>query len=154
MSILNSIIKIFVGDKYQKDLKLLQPIVNEVAAFENEISNLTNDQLRDKTGYFKGKIKAATHPFKSQIELLKEEAKEANIDRKEEIYTEIDQLEQNSYEASEIVLTQIMAEAFAVIKETAKRFTQNTSITVTATPFDRELSALKANITLDNEKAI
>jgi len=154
MSILNSIIKIFVGDKYQKDLKLLQPIVTEVATFENEISNLTNDQLRDKTGYFKGKIKAATHPFTSQIELLKEEVKEANIDRKEEIYTEIDQLEQNSYEASEVVLSQIMAEAFAVIKETAKRFTQNQSITVTATPFDRELSATKSNVTLENEKAI
>ncbi len=154
MSLINSILKVFVGDKYKKDLKLLQPIVAEVNKFETEISNLTNDQLRDKTNYFKQKIKEITQPFTSQIELLKEETLKANIDRKEEIYTEIDQLEQDSYEATEIVLTEIMAEAFAVIKETAKRFTQNKSITVTATPFDRELSATKGNITLDNEKAI
>jgi len=154
MSLINSILKVFVGDKYKKDLKSLQPIVADVNTFENEISNLTNDQLREKTNYFKQIIKEATQSFTSQIELLKEEALEANIDRKEEIYTEIDQLEQSSYEASEIVLTKIMAEAFAVIKETAKRFTQNKSITVSATPFDRELSATKGNITLDNEKAI
>jgi len=154
MSLINSILKVFVGDKYKKDLKLLQPIVTDVNAFESEISNLTNDELREKTNYFKQKIKEATHPFTSQIDLLKEETAEANIDRKEEIYTEIDQIIQNSYEASEIVLKELMAEAFAVVKETAKRFTQNNFITVTATPFDRELSATKANVTLDNEKAI
>ena len=154
MSFINSILKVFVGDKYKKDLKLLQPIVTDVNTFESEVSNLTNDQLREKTNYFKQKIKEATHSFTSQIDLLKEETQAANIDRKEEIYTEIDQLEQNSYEASEIVLTEIMAEAFAVIKETAKRFTQNKSITVTASPFDREISATKGNVTLDNEKAI
>ena len=154
MSIINSILKIFVGDKYQKDLKLLQPIVTAVSAFENEMSNLTNDELRNKTAYFKQKIKDATYAFTSQIDLLKQEAKDANIDRKEEIYAEIDQLEQDSYEASEIVLTQIMAEAFAVVKETAKRFTQNQTVTVTATQFDRELSATKAYVTLENDKAI
>ncbi|RXP47085.1 preprotein translocase subunit SecA [Lutibacter sp. HS1-25] len=154
MSILNSILKAFVGDKYKQDLKLLQPIVKEVKAFESEISALTNDQLREKTAYFKQKIQEATHPFTSQIKILKEEAAAANIDRKEEIYTEIDQLEQNSYEASEIVLKKIMAEAFAVIKETAKRFTENKSVTVTATAFDRELSSRKSHITLDGEKAI
>ena len=100
MSLINSILKVFVGDKYKKDLKLLQPIVAEVNKFETEISNLTNDQLRDKTNYFKQKIKEITQPFTSQIELLKEETLKANIDRKEEIYTEIDQLEQNSYEST------------------------------------------------------
>ncbi len=154
MSIINSILKVFIGDKYKKDLKLLQPIVAKVGAFENEISNLTNDQLRDKTLYFKQKIKDGTKEFTSQIEALKEEAHEANIDRKEEIYTEIDQLEDDSYEASEVILEALMPEAFAVIKETAKRFTENSSLTVSATPFDRELSATRENINLDNEKAI
>jgi preprotein translocase subunit SecA len=154
MSILNTVLKAFVGDKKKKDLKILQPIVTKVSAFESEISKLSNDELRAKTTYFKEKIKEATHPFTSQIALLKEEAHEANIDRKEEIYTEIDQLEDNAYLASEKMLEEIMPEAFAVIKETAKRFTENTSITVTATPFDRELSARKDNVTLDNEKAI
>jgi len=153
MSIINSVLKVFVGDKKKRDLKILQPIVANTVSFEEEISGLTNDQLRDKTNYFKLKIKEATNEFTSKITALEEEAHEANIDRKEEIYTEIDELGDASYEASEIILNKIMPEAFAVIKETAKRFTQNDSITVTATPFDRELSATRDNITLDNEKA-
>jgi len=153
MSIINSVLKVFVGDKKKKDLKNLQPIVTNVIAFEKEIAGLTDDELRDKTNYFKNKIAEATNEFTSKIKELNEEAHEANVDRKEEIYTEIDSLEDDSYEASEKVLTQIMPEAFAVIKETAKRFTQNKSITVTATPFDRELSGSRDNITLDNEKA-
>jgi len=153
MSILNSVLKIFVGDKKKSDLKLLQPIVKNVAAFEGEVSNLTNDQLRAKTPYFKEKIAEATLEFTTKINQLQEEAHEANVDRKEEIYSEIDQLEDASYQSSEKILTEIMPEAFAVIKETAKRFTENDTITVTATPFDRELSATRDNITLENEKA-
>jgi len=154
MSIINSILKTFVGDKKKKDLKILQPIVAKVAKFENEISNLSNDELRNKTTIFKQKISEGIKEFTSKIEDLKNEAHDANVDRKEEIYAEIDNLEDESYEASERILEEIMPEAFAVVKETAKRFTQNDSITVTATPFDRELSATKDNITLDNEKAI
>ncbi|NQV78511.1 MAG: preprotein translocase subunit SecA, partial [Lutibacter sp.] len=146
-------LKVFVGDKKKKDLKLLQPVVTDTLSFEKEISSLTNDQLRDKTNYFKLKIAEATNEFTSKITTLGEEAHKANIDRKEEIYTEIDELEDASYEASEKVLSEIMPEAFAVIKETAKRFTENDSITVTASPFDRELSATKNNITLENDKA-
>ncbi|NLP57915.1 preprotein translocase subunit SecA [Lutibacter sp. B1] len=154
MSILNTVLKAFVGDKKKKDLKLLQPIVTKVTTFEKEIANLTNDQLRDKTNYFKQQIAEATSEFTSKIKELEEEAHEANIDRKEEIYAEIDNLEDESYEVSEKKLLEIMPEAFAVIKETAKRFTENETITVTATPFDRELSAIRENISLDNEKAI
>ncbi|MEX1383032.1 preprotein translocase subunit SecA [Lutibacter sp.] len=153
MSILNSVLKVFVGDKKKSDLKVLQPIVKKVAAFENEMSNLTNDQLRAKTGYFKEIIAKATNEFTSKISELQEEAHEANVDRKEEIYAEIDQLEDTSYEALDKILTEIMPEAFAVVKETAKRFKENETITVTATPFDRELSATRNNITLENEQA-
>ncbi|MDF1518033.1 MAG: preprotein translocase subunit SecA, partial [Lutibacter sp.] len=85
---------------------------------------------------------------------LKEEVTEANIDRKEEIYGEIDNLEDDLYLASEKTLNEIMPEAFAVVKETAKRFTQNKFLTVTATPFDRELSATRDNVVLENDKAI
>jgi preprotein translocase subunit SecA len=153
MSILNSVLKAFVGDKKKSDLKKLQPIVKKVAAFENEVSNLTNDQLRAKTAYFKEIIANATNEFTTKISELKEEAHEANVDRKEEIYSEIDQLEDSSYEVLDKTLTDIMPEAFAVIKETAKRFKENKSLAVTATPFDRELSATRDNITLENEQA-
>jgi len=153
MSILNSVLKVFVGDKKKSDLKVLQPIIKKVAAFENEMSNLTNDQLRAKTGYFKEIIAKATNEFTSRISELQEEAHEANVDRKEEIYAEIDQLEDTSYATLDKILTEIMPEAFAVVKETAKRFKENETIAVTATPFDRELSATRDNITLENEQA-
>ena len=156
MSILNSVLKLFVGDKTKKDLKLLQPIVTKVSEFEKEISELTNDALREKTIFFKKQIFEATQNINLEISQLKEEAHntETNVDRKEEIYTQIDKLEDEAYEASEKVLKDIMPEAFALIKETAKRFTENKSITVSATPFDRELSGSRDNITLDNENAI
>ncbi|MCG7501490.1 preprotein translocase subunit SecA [Tenacibaculum sp. Mcav3-52] len=153
MSVLNSIIKLFVGDKQQKDLKSLQPIVEKVRSFENSLNSLSNDELRAKTIEFKSKIKDATKFFNDKIAELEEEAKKADIDRQEEIYTEIDKLKDEAYEASEAVLLDIMPEAFAVVKETAKRFANNTELEVTATPFDRELSATREHITLEEDKA-
>lgn len=154
MSLLNSVLKIFVGDKQQKDLKLLQPIVTKSNSFENTISNLSNDELRAKSDEFKSKIKAATKSFDDQIAKLETEANSADIDRQENIYTEVDSLKDQAYEASEALLLEIMPEAFAVVKETAKRFTQNTEIEVTATSLDRELSAIRDNITLSGDKSI
>ena len=153
MSVLNSIIKLFVGDKQQKDLKSLQPIVEKVRSYENSLNNLSNDELRAKTIEFKTKIKEATQSFTDRIAELEEEAKSADIDRQEEIYTEIDKLKDEAYEASEAVLLDIMPEAFATVKETAKRFANNTELEVTATPFDRELSATREHITLEDDKA-
>ncbi|CAL2083502.1 preprotein translocase subunit SecA [Tenacibaculum sp. 190524A05c] len=153
MSILNSIIKLFVGDKQQKDLKSLQPIVDKVKSFETVIANLTNDQLREKTIEFKSKIKEATKQFDDAISTLENEVKTADIDRQEEIYAEIDKLKDEAYTASEGVLAEIMPEAFALVKETAKRFANNEEIEVTATPFDRELSGSRPHITLEDDKA-
>ncbi|MDX8553990.1 preprotein translocase subunit SecA [Tenacibaculum sp. 1B UA] len=153
MSVLNSIIKLFVGDKQQKDLKSLQPIVEKVRSFENSLSSLSNDELRAKTIEFKSKINDATKSFLDKITELEEEAKSADIDRQEEIYTEIDKLKDEAYQASEAVLLNIMPEAFATVKETAKRFTNNEELEVTATPFDRELSATREHITLEGDKA-
>ena len=154
MSLLNSVLKIFVGDKQQKDLKLLQPIVEKTNSFAEAIGNLSNDELRAKSEEFKSKIKEATKSFDTKITELEQEALSAGIDRQEEIYSEIDTLKDDAYEASEAVLQEIMPEAFAVIKETAKRFTNNSEIEVTATPFDRELSAIRENVTLVGDKSV
>ncbi len=154
MSLLNSVLKVFVGDKRKKDLKTLEPVIGKVTAFESALSALSNDELREKTIEFKNKIKESIQPINDQITALEEEVKTANVDRKEEIYTEIDTLKDTSYQTSEKTLEEILPEAFGVIKETAKRFTQNKTITVTATPFDREISANKENVELDSEKAI
>ena len=153
MSILNSVIKLFVGDKQQKDLKILQPVVESTKKFEAEFAKLSHDELRGKTIEFKNKISTATAEFNSKIETLEEEAKSAEIDRQEDIYAEIDNLKDEAYKISEEVLLEIMPEAFAVMKETAKRFVENEEIEVTATPFDRELSAERDNITLEDDKA-
>ncbi|WP_299682583.1 preprotein translocase subunit SecA [uncultured Tenacibaculum sp.] len=154
MSILNSIIKIFVGDKQQKDLKKLQPIIDNIKAFNDDLTKLSHDELRAKTVEFKSKITAATKSFEDQILQLEEEAKTADIDRQEDIYTQIDKLKDEAYEASEQVLKDIMSEAFAVVKETARRFATNENIEVNATPFDRELSATREHIELDGDKAL
>tara|TARA_R110002073_G_scaffold72537_1_gene177616 strand:+ start:641188 stop:644520 length:3333 start_codon:yes stop_codon:yes gene_type:complete len=154
MSIINSVLKVFVGDKNKKDLKQLQPIVDGVRSFESQIAALTTDQLRDKTVEFKQKISDAISVFETRIEELNTEIETAHIDRKEEIYKEIDALKEESYAASEVALNEISAEAFAVIKETAKRFTENKTLTVTATAFDRELSGENDYVNLDGDKAI
>ena len=153
MSVLNSVIKLFVGDKQQKDLKILQPVVTDVNAFEKAISILSHDALRAKTIEFKERIKIATKEFDTNIETLEKEAITADIDRQEAIYAEIDGLKDEAYKVSEASLLQIMPEAFAVVKETAKRFVENKEIEVTATAFDRELSGEREHVVLQDDKA-
>jgi preprotein translocase subunit SecA len=153
MNILNSVIKLFVGDKQQKDLKILQPVVEDVRKYELAISKLSHDELRAKTQEFKDIINTALKEFNDKIDALEIEAKGADIDRQEDIYAEIDSLKDESYTISEETLLKIMPEAFAVVKETAKRFVENEKIEVTASPFDRELSADRDNVTLEDNKA-
>ena len=109
--------------------------------------------MRAKTAEFKKRIAERTNTFSDQIIALEKEAKEAEIDRQEAIFSEIDNLKNDAYEASEEVLNEIMPEAFAVVKETAKRFVNNEEIEVTATPFDRELSATREHVVLEGDKA-
>jgi preprotein translocase subunit SecA len=155
MSFINSIIKAFVGDKSQKDVKATQPYITKIKALEPVLASLSHDELRAKTVEFKEKIKQARAKQDSEIEAKKVEAENtADIDLREDIYNAIDALEKEAYDISEKVLAEILPDAFAVIKETARRFKDNTTITVTATPKDRELSATKTYITLDGEKAI
>ncbi|GAA3614160.1 preprotein translocase subunit SecA [Flavivirga amylovorans] len=155
MSFLNSVLKVFVGDKSKQDVKAIYPIVNQVKTFEAALEALSHDELRDKTVEFKEKIAEATKSINEQMANLLEEAENTeDIDRREDIYQDIDKLKDDAYNASEAVLNDILPEAFAVVKETAKRFANNTNITVTANTFDRELSGTKEYITLDNDKAI
>ncbi|MEL4455194.1 preprotein translocase subunit SecA [Lutimonas vermicola] len=153
MSFLNSVLKAFVGDKRKKDLKLLQPLVEKVRSFDKEMEKLSIEELRGKTLTFKKTIAEAIQPFEDQIETLNKEIETAGIDRKEAIYKEIDELKDEAYAASEHVLNEIQPEAFAVMRETAKRFSTNSTIKVKATAFDRELST-HDYVTLDGEDAI
>jgi preprotein translocase subunit SecA len=149
MSFINSILKAFVGDKSQKDVKSIQPLIAKIKTFEEQLSNLSHDELREKTFDFKSRIKAARAEKDEAIVIKKKEAENtSDIDAREDIYNEIDTLEKEAYDISEKILSEILPEAFAVIKETAKRFKDNDTITVTATEKDRELSASKSYITL------
>ena len=155
MSFLNSVLKVFVGDKSKQDVKAIYPILNQVKTFEAALEALSHDELRGKTEEFKGKIAEATKSINEQIANLLEEAENTeDIDRREDIYQDIDKLKDDAYNASEAVLNDILPEAFAVVKETAKRFANNTTITVTANTFDRELSGTKEYVALEDDKAV
>jgi preprotein translocase subunit SecA len=155
MSFINSILKAFVGDKSQKDVKALQPYLNKIKALESSLSFISNDELRAKTVAFKEKIKLSRAEKDAKIAALKIEVETTeDIDKKEDIYANIDVLENEAYEISEKTLMEILPEAFAVVKETAKRFKENTTLSVTATPKDRELSATKEYISLQGDEAI
>ena len=155
MSFINSILKAFVGDKSQKDVKAIQPLVTKTKSFESSLMALSHDELRNKTVSFKEKIKTARAEKDSKIETLRQEAENtSDIDKREDIYNAIDALEKEAYDISEKVLNEILPEAFAVVKETARRFKENTSISVTASAKDRELSATKSYITLDGDNAV
>jgi preprotein translocase subunit SecA len=148
-------LKAFVGDKSEKDVKAIQPLVTKVKSFESALQALSHDELRDKTAQFKLKIQQARAEKDAKIASLKQDAEQTqDIDAREDIYTEIDTIEKEAYEISEKVLNEILPEAFAVVKETARRFKENTSISVTASPKDRELSASKSYITIDGDHAI
>ena len=155
MSIINSLIKLFVGDKAKNDLKSIQPLVEKIKAYAAELEHISNDELRGKTIAFKEKIKEARAAFDTQIADLQAQANATeDIDKKEDLYTEIDKLSAEAYQASEKVLNDILPEAFATMKETARRFATNETISVTATPRDRELSATHDYVTIEGDKAI
>ncbi|WP_291145532.1 preprotein translocase subunit SecA, partial [Flavobacterium sp. UBA7680] len=155
MSFINSIIKVFVGDKSQKDVKALQPYLNKIKTFETSLMSLSHDELRARTAYFKEKIKEARADKDAKIASLKAEVENIeDIDKREDIYDAIDALEKEAYEISEKTLLEILPEAFSVVKETARRFKENSHIEVTATAKDREFSATKPYIVIDGEKSI
>jgi len=155
MSFFNSILKFFIGDKTKKDIKSILPIVEEIKSFESEISKLNNDELREQTLNFKSEIELSINDVKNKIKELKEAVdKTDDFDEKEELYTQIDSCEEESYKITEDTLNKILPKAFAVVKETAKRFFNNKEIIVKATAFDREISANKEYVQLNQDNAI
>ncbi|WP_242085963.1 preprotein translocase subunit SecA [Aestuariivivens sediminis] len=155
MNFLNSVIKVFVGDKSKQDVKALMPLVEQIKTFEAALEALSHDELRAKTTEFKAVIAEATKAIDQQIAALLEEAENTeDIDRREDIYQDIDKLHDEAYEITEAVLNDLLPEAFAVVKETAKRFVNNESIPVKANEFDRLLSGEKDYVTLDGDQVI
>ena len=154
MNILNSILKTFVGDKTKKDLSQITPLISEINSHQKNLETLSHDELRQKTIIFKEEIAKERKDFDLTILKLLEEVKlTGDIELKESLYQQIDSQEEEAQNAVEEVLNKILPEAFAVVKETARRFVENTSIEVTASEYDRELSQQKEYIDLKGDKA-
>ncbi|MEK9566836.1 MAG: DEAD/DEAH box helicase, partial [Flavobacteriaceae bacterium] len=155
MSFLNSILKTFVGDKTKKDLSIITPLIAEIKTFEKQLESLSNDDLRYRTVFFKEQIAKVRAPFDEKINALLEEVKSIqDLDQKEAIYQQVDEQNEAAQKASEDLLNQILPEAFAVVKETAKRFKENKTLEVTASETDGILSTTKTYVQLKGDKAL
>ena len=146
--------KIF-GNKADKDLKELTPFVGKINEEFEKLKNLSNDELRFKTEEFKGIIKASLSEITHTIDDTKARADDSEIDvnDKEELYKEIEKLEKERLTLLEQVLLELLPQAFAVIKETSKRFSENERLEVTAQAFDRDLAARKEFVKINGDKA-
>ena len=155
MGFIDKVLKGFLGDKNQTDLKEVKKVVAKIKTVEPAIAELSDDGLRGKTVEFKEKLKAATSSITAKIEEIKEQIKNStNVDEKETLFTTIEQLKKDSYTVEEKVLNEILPEAFALIKETSKRLAQNGEIRVTATDLDRELASTKDFVEIQGDIAI
>ncbi len=146
----------FFGTKSQRDLKQLNPILQKCLAAYDEVQKLTNDELRAKTIEFKGKIKTAVANEQKQVDELKariEQEFDMAVEEKQRIYTQIEELEKKIYEKTQSILDELLPQAFAVVKETAKRFTDNEKVEVTASEYDKYLASIKDNVNIVGDKA-
>lgn len=147
--------KIF-GSKSERDIKALQPIVAQINEEYAKLSSLTNDELRNKTSAFKETIASSLANIDTKIDDLKAQAEspELSMQQKTNIYDQVDALGKERNVELEKVLQQILPQAFAVVKETSRRFSENENLEVTATAFDRELAARKSNVKIVGDKAL
>lgn len=142
------------GSKSERDVKGVQPLVNKIKEEYEKLSSLTHDELRGKTVDFKQRISDYLQDIDNEINGLKTEAEATeDMELKTSTYDKIDKLTKDRDKKLEEVLLEILPEAFAVVKETARRFTENKEIEVTATQFDRDIAARKPNVTIEGDKA-
>lgn len=156
MDIVSSLIKLFFGTKSDKDRKEVEPYVEKIKAVYPEIEKLTNDELRARSEALKKAIADFIQADEDKIIELKAtlELAETSLDNKEQISKEIDRLKEKIDEDIEIKLDEILPEAFAIMKDTARRFKENEQVIVTATQFDRDLAAVKDFVTIDGDQAV
>jgi preprotein translocase subunit SecA len=150
------LLKQLFGDKTAKDRKDYQPIIDKTNAFSLEIKSLSDDDLRNKTLTFRKSIVDYVQDLENQLAELNATASDINtpIDQKEELFDKIDKMVKTIDDKIEEKLAEILPEAFAVVKETARRWSENGQLVVTATAMDRDLAARKDGITIEGDKAI
>ena len=151
---INKFLSRLFGNKSTRDMKLIQPWVNKVKEASESIGQLSNDALRAKTKELQQTIQASADDIKEKIAVLNAKIEDTPIEDREVIFNQIDKLEKEVLERYEEALNAALPDAFAIVKETARRFAQNEEITVTATDFDRELAATKDFVRIEGDKAI
>ncbi|MDQ1332368.1 MAG: preprotein translocase subunit SecA, partial [Bacteroidota bacterium] len=154
MSLINNMLGLFLGNKYERDMKEITPYVDRIKTEFEKLKDLSNDQLRDKTAEVKKVIHDHILEDENEIRSLKEKAEnEEDVYKKEDLYNEIDKLEKKIDEKLEHVLDQCVPLSFAVVKETARRFKENSVLEVTARQYDRDLAAVRESITVKGDRA-
>ncbi len=156
MGLVTGLLKMFFGTKSDKDRKEIEPYVNKIKEIYPQIEQLSNDELRAHSAALQAAIAAYIADDEAQITDLKAklENMETSLDEKEEISRKIDHLTEEIDRKIEEKLDEILPEAFAIMKDTARRFTQNSEVVVTATDFDRDLAAEKDFVRIEGDKAI
>jgi preprotein translocase subunit SecA len=148
---------IFGGNKSEKDVKKIRPLVGQINSFFDQYQTISNDELRGKTQIFRERIKEYLKEIDNQIESKKTEAEQldsADISGRDAIYRHIDEMRKDRDKKLEEVLLEILPEAFAVVKETARRFKDNKELESTATELDITFAQTKNYITINGDKAI
>lgn len=154
MALVDIIKKVF-GSKSERDMKQVKPILEKVLAAYKDIDKLSNDELRARTEDLKKKIREREEPFEKRIAEIKEHLEsDIPVSEKEKLATESDKLVKEEDEEIEKVLNEILPEAFAIMKSTARRFAQNPVVEVTANDFDRNLSMSRDFVKIEGDKAL
>ena len=145
--------KIF-GNKAERDLKEIKPIVEKIKSVYPSIAKLSNDELRARTAALRAGLAESVKSSKLEIENLKAKVEDTEINKREQIYSEIDKIEKKILNIQEEELNKILPEVFSIVKDTARRFAENDTLEVTATDFDRELAAKHDFVRIEGDKAI
>ncbi len=151
---LNSIISKLFGNKSDHDMREIQPFVEEVKNAYETIDTLDNDSLRAHTKELQQQVQHSADDIQKKINAIKQQIEETPIENRADLFSQIDKLDKDMLERYEEALNIVMPEAFAIMKSTARRFTENESIEVTATDFDRDLAATHDFVEISGDKAI
>ena len=152
-----TILKKFFSTKSEKDIKAIQPLVDKALEIYKTLSSLSNDQLREQVAGLKQKIQEAIKSEQDEINAIKSKIEndvDMDVDQKELLYKEIDGIENDITKKIEEVLNDILPQAYALLKETSRRFAENEELIVTANDFDKKIAAKQKNIEIRDDKAV
>jgi preprotein translocase subunit SecA len=157
MDFVTKLLGSFFGNKSEKDIQEIQPLVEEINSIFDSFKSLSNDELRAKTNELRATIQERIGEQQKEIDSIKEKMEgnfDIDVEEKETLYAQIDSLEEEITQKLDEVLDDILPTAFAIVKETARRFTENESVSVTASEYDRELAATREHISIQGDQAI